>query len=152
MHGGQIRDWLLNLQLFDVGVGGPAPDHVGLKFCDTGVRHSGHIHGGGPRGHALVRCQLVEIIGGESWVHVYLFDDVVFEGCIKELLGRIVDSLNRVGKHEAIYRLVVGEIQIVGGGSVDGVIFCRADYIGKIARRVQDDSKAEAGVVDYGMP
>lgn len=87
------------------------------------MRYPGHLHRRCSRGHALVHCQPVEEFGGELRVHIYLFNDVVFKGCVEELLGRIVDSLDRVGKHEAIYRLVVGEIQIIGGGSVDGMIF-----------------------------
>lgn len=145
---GKILERGLDLEVLNAGVLEGGSEHVGVELGNNSIQNTGNLLWSSLGGKALPFIDTVKETLRKFGVEGDLFNDKVFEHLVEVLGGRVVDGLHEVGELNALDLLVVGEVEVLGGLPIDGVLLSCADDVGNLGLGVKDDCDLAAGIMD----
>lgn len=138
----------LDLEVLDTGVLEGGSEHVSVELGNNSIQNTGNLLWSSLGGKALLLIEAVKETLRKLGVEGDFFNDKVFEHLVEVLGGRVVDGLYEVGELNTLDLLVVGEVEILGGLAIDGVLLGCADDVGDLGLGVENDSDLATGVMD----
>lgn len=138
----------LDFEVLDAGVLEGGSEHVGVELGNNSIQNTGNLLRSSLGGKALLFIDAIKETPGKLGVEGNLFNDKVLEHLVEVLGGRVVDGLHEMGELDALDFLVVGEVQVLGGFAVDGVLLGCADDVGDLGLGVEDNGDLAAGIMD----
>src|SRR6478735_1079250 len=119
----EVRDWSLDLQVFDSGVFESSTKHIRVILGHKTCRDAWDLLGCRLGCKASILRDAIKELGWEARVENNLVDDKVLKNCIQALGGRVVNCLNCVCEFYTLQDLVTRKIQVLGRLPIDGVVF-----------------------------